>query len=123
MLWRPLLLVLFLFLASYAFINIGHAHSGSDFFAPWEPDREIVARVSFHDYHLSMLEFHHYDFEVLGVDLKHKTIDLYLSSEELQVVRQHGHQLTLVEEKNFMLVPDSQYKIISSSEKSLLSLF
>ncbi|MEK6625601.1 MAG: M14 family zinc carboxypeptidase, partial [Bdellovibrionota bacterium] len=38
------------------------------------------------------------------------TIDLYLSSEELQVVRQHGHQLTLVEEKKFMLVPDSQYK-------------
>ncbi|MBI2520695.1 MAG: zinc carboxypeptidase [Bdellovibrio sp.] len=110
MLWRPFLLVLFLFLASYAFSNIGRADSGSDFFAPWEPEREIVARVHFYDYHLSMLDFHHHDFEVLGVDLKNKTIDLYLSSEELQTVRRSGYQLTVVEEKNLMLAPDAQYK-------------
>ncbi|HAZ12233.1 MAG: hypothetical protein A2X86_03260 [Bdellovibrionales bacterium GWA2_49_15] len=110
MLWRPFLLVLFLFLASYAFSNIGHAHSGGDFFAPWWPDREIVARVHVPDYHLSMLEFRSSDFEVLGVDLKNKTIDLYLSHQELRVLRERGHELTLLEEKNLLLAPDQQYK-------------
>ena len=109
MLWRPFLLVLFLFLASLAVTNAVRADSG-DFFAPWIPDRTTIGRVEYFDYHLAMLDFRKHDMEVLGVDLKHHSIDLYLSQDEIQLLKTNGYKLTIVEEKNLMLAPDAGYK-------------
>lgn len=118
MLMKNLLLLGFLLFSLSISSNVSaHSSSGNegsqDFFAPWDTsasERDTLVRVKYYDYHLAMLMFRHHDLEVLGVDLKRGSIDLYVSESERELVGKLGFSIIFEKEEGFPMAPDNEYK-------------
>lgn len=84
------------------------AHSQID--DPFMPAKEIVATYNYRNYHLDMLDILSKDVEVLGVNLKTKQIDLFLSKFQFAQLQQAGYNLEVSSDKNAPMAPDAEYK-------------
>ncbi len=85
-----------------------HAHSVSDDLLG--PTKEIIATYKYNAYHLDMMDLRSKDIEILGVDLKRGTIDLFLSKDQFRWMQLTGYKLTMDSEKNAPMAVDPEYK-------------
>lgn len=98
---------IFLFILSSPLFASGD-HDLSDFFE-MSPKNRIV-QLNYQNYHLEMLDLRSKDLEILGVNLKDKTIDLFLTDKEFQDLSLGGYHLISKQESALLLSPDAEYK-------------
>jgi len=112
-----LLVFLVAFFSLHSALSFAHVDSGgNDFF---DSERVLSVRYTPYEYHLAMLDIRAMDLEVLGVDFKQQTIDLYLTQAQLDKLLAQGWDLEQLKNKNGMLGPDQDYKTPEEVESIL----
>ena len=115
----PMKNIFFIFIIIFT-LNFSYAHS--DFSDLLEDQKEVVAELDYFDYHLQMLDLINKEIEVLGVNFKEGTIDLYLSLYQLKKLKEDGYNLNIKYYNNLVLAPDSEYKNPAEIEEFLINL-
>lgn len=72
--------------------------------------REIIAEVKYKDYAVEINQLRSKDLEILGVNLKDKSIDLFLTEAEYKNLSESGFDISTKERLNSVLTPNAEYK-------------
>lgn len=84
-----------------------HEHkSGFDFPKTWK----MVGTVQADDFHTTMEKLSHAGFDIAGVDVRTKKVDLLLSDIDFQVLKNMGYQVEITTTKGVNRGPDQEYQ-------------